>query len=509
MKFGDTLDTYLRARFSLIVISTIEEPRAIDAIADVCRSTSKECYVWDLSAGFKVIVGSQVVEGADPITALAAISKANDKPAVFILKDFHEFWKDPRVKRTLRNVAQDLRQTRKSIVVVTPATDLPRELQDEGVQMDFALPNVNEISSVLDVLAKTPGLRVDLTQAGREKLVQAAVGLSHLQAQRAFSQAIVGNGILDDRDIDVVTAEKKMIIRDSEALEFFTATEHPDDVGGLEVLKNWLKMRERAFTDEARTYGLPSPKGVALIGIPGTGKSLTAKMISSAWRLPLLRLDVGSLFGSLVGESEERVRKALRLAEAIAPCVMWIDELEKSLAQGGLDGGTSQRVFGAILTWMQDKNAPVFVVATANDVSLLPPELLRRGRFDEVFFLDLPTQDERREIFSVHLGKRKRIPEEYQLDRLASESAGYVGAEIEQAVIDAMYIAFNDGPREFTTDDISRSIARLVPLSRSQRESIENLRNWLREGRAQSASYQEVADASSHFVPLEIPKPGP
>jgi len=505
MQFEETLDVYLRARFSLIVISTVEESRAVDAVADVCRKTQKECYAWDLAAGFNKLMGAQALEGADPITALASIVKAADQPAVFILKDFHEFWKEVRVKRSLRNLAQDLRQTRKSVVVVTPESNLPKELQDEGVQMDFALPGVDEIREVLDQLAKTPRLRVDLTPTGREKLLQAAVGLSHIQAQRAFSQAIVRDGVLDDTDIEVVTAEKKTIIRDSEALEFYTATEHPDDVGGLEVLKNWLKLRERAFTEEARAYGLPMPKGIALIGIPGTGKSLTAKMISSAWRLPLLRLDVGSLFGSLVGESEERVRKALHLAEAIAPCVMWIDELEKSLAQGGLDGGTSQRVFGTILTWMQDKRAPVFVVATANDVAALPPELLRRGRFDEVFFLDLPTLDERREIFSVHLAKRRRLPEEYMLDRLARESAGYVGAEIEQSVIDAMYVAFNEGPREFTTEDVSRALARLVPLSRSQRESIEFLRDWLREGRAQSASYQEVADASSHFVPLEIP----
>jgi len=329
--------------------------------------------------------------------------------------------------------------------------------------------------------------------------------LTTAQALRVFSKAIVSDGVLDDRDIGMVTEEKKQVIRESEALEFYAVTETPDDVGGLDVLKEWLKLRERAFTQEARDYGLPAPKGIALIGIPGTGKSLTAKMIGGLWRLPLLRLDVGSLFGSLVGESEERARRALRLAEAVAPCVIWIDEMEKALAHGGLDSGTSTRVFGTILTWMQEKTASCFVVATANDISALPPELLRKGRFDEIFFLDLPTREERRQIFDVHLRKRKRITHDFDIDRLAQESEGYVGAEIEQAIIDAMYLAFNDH-REFTTDDISASIKRQVPLSVSQRETISALRNWLREGRAQSASFREVQDAEKQFVslPLEI-----
>jgi SpoVK/Ycf46/Vps4 family AAA+-type ATPase len=241
-----------------------------------------------------------------------------------------------------------------------------------------------------------------------------------------------------------------------------------------------------------------------LIGIPGTGKSLTAKMIGGLWRLPLLRLDVGSLFGSLIGESEERTRRALKLAETVSPCVVWIDEMEKALAHGGLDSGTSTRVFGTILTWMQEKTAPCFVVATANDISSLPPELLRRGRFDEIFFLDLPTFEERREIFAVHLRKRARLPLDYDLDLLAEAASGYVGSEIEQAVIDAMYIGFNDGQREFTTEDIRYALKRQVPLSVSQRENITMLRNWLREGCAQSASFQKTEDAEHQFVPIQL-----
>jgi SpoVK/Ycf46/Vps4 family AAA+-type ATPase len=225
-------------------------------------------------------------------------------------------------------------------------------------------------------------------------------------------------------------------------------------------------------------------------------------MIGGLWRLPLLRLDVGALFGSLVGESEERVRRALKLAETVAPCVIWIDEIEKALGHAAYDSGTSTRVFATILTWMQEKIAPCFVVATANNIARLPPELLRKGRFDEIFFLDLPTQVERQEIFNVHLHKRGRLPQDFDADRLARESAGYVGAEIEQAIIDAMYVGFHAG-REFTTDDISLALKRQVPLSVSQRETINSLRNWLREGRAQSASFQETQEAEQQFVPLQ------
>jgi len=316
--------------------------------------------------------------------------------------------------------------------------------------------------------------------------------------------------VLDENDIAMVTMEKKQVIRESGALEFYSTTETIGDVGGLEVLKEWLRTRERAFSKEARDYGLPEPKGIALIGIPGTGKSLTAKMIAGLWRLPLIRLDVGALFGSLVGESEENTRRALTLAEAISPCLLWIDEIEKGLSVGTGDSGTSMRVFGTILSWMQEKTKPVFVVATANNISALPPELLRRGRFDEIFFLDLPTVKERKEIFEVHIRKRKRPLQGFDLDRLAAASEGYVGAEIEQAIIDAMYAAYSDPAtpgRDFTTEDILAALGRQVPLSRSQREAVASLRQWLTEGRAQSASFQEARQAQEQFVQIEI-EPG-
>lgn len=504
MTFQQELDLYLRARFTLIVLVTTEEERAIADVRQVCLASKRPCLSWDAGDGFVPMVHwkGNVAAAADAKTALEKIDEyAGD--GVFVLRDFHDLWSHVQVKRKLRNVVQRFRYTRKSILITTPINKLPPELKDCAVVVPYAPPDATELTAVLDGLAATPGVGVQLTPLGRQKLVQAALGLSSAQAQRVFAKAIVREGLLKETDIDLVTQEKKEIIRDSQALEFHPASEHVADLGGCDILKEWLRLRERAFGQEARDYGLPAPRGMALIGIPGTGKSLTAKLIGSLWHLPLLRLDVGALYGSLVGESEQRTRQALQLAETVAPCILWIDEMEKAFASGGLDGGTSTRVFGTILTWMQEKTAPCFVVGTANDISSLPPELLRRGRFDEIFFLDLPTLPERREIFAVHLRQRQRISHDFDLYTLARISEGYVGAEIEQAIVDAMYVAFHQG-REFNSDDIAHALKRQVPLSISQRERIGVLRDWLREGRAQSASFRQPADAVEQFVPLDI-----
>lgn len=506
--FVRELDLLLRARFTLIVVSTSEEDRAFRLIQEQAQGTGRTVLSWDIAAGFSSPSGVPTPTANDPLTALDAVRTLSGNE-IIVLKDFHEFWSDARIKRRLRNLAEELKFTRISLIVVTPVNEVPHELGDDAVKIHLDGPSLDELDEILTGLEETPGLRNELSEDGRRRLIQAAIGLSANEALRSFSKAIVGDGVLDDQDVELVTLEKQAIIRGSGALEFYPANTSSADVGGLETLKKWIGLRERAFSPEAREYGLPEPKGIALIGIPGTGKSLTAKAIGGMWRLPLIRLDIGALFGSLVGESEARVRKALALTEQIAPCVLWIDELEKALASGGGDGGTSQRVIGTILTWMQDKKKPVFVVATANDISSLPPELLRRGRFDEVFFLDLPTSDERKEILRVHLEKRKRKPEDFDLDELSRLSALYVGAEIEQALIDAMYSAFNE-EREVTTVDFAEALRSLVPLSRSQKEQIEYLRQWLRDGRAQSASFAErdqavEASRALNVVALDLP----
>ena len=507
----DELRLYLRARVTLIVIVTVEEQRAIAILDRVrrARDPHSDLILWDVADRFTSPADIPLPDAADPAVALDKIREralaAPRRRDLYVLKDFHEFMgKDPRVRRKLRNLAQKLVVTGSSVVVTTPVRSVPAELADDAVVVEMPLPLEETLRGELDeLLAITRGVRMELTQHGRARLAQAALGLTAVQARRAFAKAIVRDDVLDDRDIDAVVEEKTAVIRESQALEYFPAAQTPDDVGGLDQMKRWLALRERAFGQEAASYGLPVPKGLALIGIPGTGKSLTAKMVGGLWRLPLLRLDVGALFGSLVGESEERVRRALQLASAVAPCVLWIDEIEKGFGGGDLDGGTSRRVFATILTWMQEKTAPVFVVATANDVTALPPEALRRGRFDEVFFLDLPTEPERREIITVHLRKRRRDPGQFDIAGLARASDGYTGAELEQAVIDAMYQAYAED-RDITTKDVAAAIARTVPLSRSQREVIERLRSWLRDGRAQSASFAEAAQAEQAQVQLEL-----
>ncbi|TQM67816.1 ATPase family protein associated with various cellular activities (AAA) [Actinomadura hallensis] len=513
MSVHDDLNLYLRARVPMIVLVTVEERRALEVLNEVRvgrdASARSDLVMWDVAQGMTSRDGRAMPAAATPDAALDKIAEMArrdpDRKDLYVLKDFHEFWhRSPAVKRKLRNLAHALVSTYSSLVVTTHSADVPAELEDDVVVVDMPPPTLRELRDDLDALIEQTRVECDLTDHGRTRLAQAALGLTAAQARRAFSKAIVRDRVLDEQDIPAVLEEKKAVIRASQALEFYSSDETPDDVGGLQRLKEWLALRESAFGEDAARFGLPAPKGMALIGIPGTGKSLTAKMISGLWRLPLLRLDVGALFGSLVGESEARLRQALRITEVVAPCVLWIDEIEKSLATGGLDGGTSQRVFGAILTWMQEKTAPVFVVATANDVGALPPETLRRGRFDEVFFLDLPTDGERRQIFTVHLRKRRRDPAAFDVARLARLADGYVGAEIEQAVVDALYRAFADGPRDITTDDVAAAIQRIVPLSRSQRERVEDLRTWLRDGRARSASFAEAAQAAEHQVRLEL-----
>jgi SpoVK/Ycf46/Vps4 family AAA+-type ATPase len=508
--FKKEIEIFLRSRFTLIGIASYEEERIISEIMEICVTGQRSLYVWDLADYFTPLIpaGTGTVPSAkDPQTLLDTIEKMEGE-IVFILRDFHQCWQgQPRIIRKLRNLSRKLKFTRKSIILTMPRLQLPEELKDDIAIIEYPPPNLPELDKILQTLTDTPGVRVELTELGREKVLRAALGLSSNQAQRVFAKAIVTNGVLDERDIDMITSEKKQIIRESGALEFFSPSETIADVGGLEVLKEWLRTREEAFRSGARDYGLPEPKGIALIGIPGTGKSLTAKTIAGLWHLPLIKLDMGALFGGLVGQSEENTRRALALAETIAPCLLWIDEIEKGLATGSGDSGTSMRVFGSILSWMQEKTKPVFVVATANNIAALPPELLRKGRFDEIFFLDLPTRKERKEIFEVHIKKRMRPVQSYNTDMLAEATEGYVGAEIEQAVIDAMYFAYSDKRmpgRDFTTLDILEAIKRQVPMSRSQFEVVSALRSYLAEGRAQSASFREKQQAQQQFVNIQI-----
>ncbi|HZS42580.1 MAG TPA: AAA family ATPase, partial [Polyangia bacterium] len=334
---------------------------------------------------------------------------------------------------------------------------------------------------------------------GREQLVDAALGLTKTEAENVLAKSIVRHKTFH---LPTVLSEKKHIIRKSGILEYYEATESLDEIGGLETLKEWLQKRRNAFTQHAREFGLPLPKGILLIGVPGCGKSLTAKAVGAAWQMPLLRLDVGKIFGGLVGASEENIRKAIKTAEAIAPAVLWLDEMEKGFSGTGSsnmsDGGTTSRVFGTFVTWLQEKTAPVFVIATANNVHQLPPELLRKGRFDEIFFVDLPSREERKAIYEIHVKKKKRDPAALDLHRLVEASPEFSGSEIEQAVVSALYDAF-DANADLSTDGLIASAREIVPLAVTMKEGIDAMREWAKT-RARNASVMPEKPSKDRFA---------
>jgi ATP-dependent 26S proteasome regulatory subunit len=418
------------------------------------------------------------------LEALASIHEAPDS-AVFLLKDFHPFMKDYRVVRLLRDLAQRLRGRSQTLILIGPTLTLPTDLEKDVTVVDFPLPDAETIAVILDkALAAMQGVAsIDTTlePSKRESLIQSAQGLTSDEIESVFARSLVERKRLD---LDVVLEEKKQIIRKSGLLEYYAPDANIKDVGGLEILKEWLARRTKSFSDAARAFGIPAPKGILLLGVQGCGKSLTAKAVAAQWNLPLLKLDVGRIFGSLVGQSEENIRRAIKVAESVAPCILWADELEKGFAGvsgGGVsDSGTTARVFATFLTWMSEKTAPVFLIATANDVSALPPEMLRKGRFDEIFFVDLPDHPEREEIFRIHLLKRNRDPKKFKAKALADATDGFSGAEIEQIVVGALYSAFDEG-RELHQKDLIAEAKAVVPLSRMMSEEIAELREWASE----------------------------
>ncbi len=474
--FEDALDLQVRSCASLIVVETCEEERLVRKVKTVCERLQRQGWTFDLGKGFKPLWGTNGAPPAvkDQISALDHIDQSK-ADALYVQTDAQDWLDKPPAKSKLRSVACRLKSTRKCILIPCSSfSKLPVELNHLGASLNLPFPTTVELGHLLDFVVRSANARDTLSPPDRDQLLRAAVGLNETEARILFANAIVKAGVLDPRAIEFVSQEKTRIIAQSCALEICSTPERAADVGGLGALKEWVRQRGSAFTQAGQAYGLPSPRGLLLLGIPGTGKSLAAKMIATTWRLPLVRLNVGAIFNSLVGESEKHLRDALSRAEAMAPIVLWIEEIEKSFpAHGDLDGGTSQRVLGSFLTWTSENTAPVFVVATANDISALPPELSRKGRFDETLFLNLPTLAERREIFQVHLEKHRRKSHEFDLERLARASEGYVGAEIQAAVIDAMHIAFDDRPRPFTTEDILAALHALVPQARSQREAIE------------------------------------
>lgn len=488
------LETLIRARYPILYVVSWEEQRVEQALRTIARDRGRPLNVWTITQGFAKGAGQRDQATKDPIAALDHVINSPDQ-AIYLFKDFHTFINDYNVTRRLRDLTPSLKNSYKNLVIVSPVLKLPPELEKEITVVDYGLPEADELGRLLDEIIRQvsdrPDVDTDLTPLEREAILKAAQGLTAMEAENVFAKSLVEKRAFD---IDVILTEKEQIIRKSGILEYYPANEAFSSVGGLDLLKDWMDKRTTSFTDKAREFGLPEPKGVLLLGVQGCGKSLTAKAIGAQWKLPLLRLDIGKVFAGLVGASEENMRKAIRVAESVAPAVLWLDELEKGLSgtqsSGSTDGGTTSRVFSTFLTWLQEKTVPVFVVSTANNVEALPPELLRKGRFDEIFFIDLPSKNERKEIFGIHLKKRKRDPKKFDVEALAEATPGFSGAEIEQLVVEALFDAF-DASRDLKTDDLLKAARATVPLSMTMREKITYLRNWA-ETRARMASSEPV-----------------
>lgn len=517
--FADELGQLLKARFPLLYVETWEEDRAIAAVeavaADTARvRTPRRTLVWTETDGLREPDGPPSPDTRDPQRALDRVVAATE-PTVFVLVDLHARLgaggrPDSALVRRLRDVVAHLRGSPVPVAVVllSPVLQIPVELEKSTTVVDFRLPDEQELRELLqEMLRSNATVKVLADDLQLASVVRAALGLTEVEAENAFARAIAAGGALDAAGVDVVLEEKRQTIRKSGVLELVAAPHGFEGVGGLEELRGWLAERSGAWMAAAEGYPLPAPKGVLVTGVPGCGKSLTATCTAALWGLPLLRLDLGRVFAGLVGSSEQNMRRALRTAEAIAPCVLWIDEVEKGF--GGTDAaagdsGTSQRVFGTFLTWLQEKTAPVFVFATANSIERLPPEFLRKGRFDEVFFVDLPTRSERRAVWRVHLQRRvvgrfvgELDVDEALLDSLAQVSDGFSGAEVEQAVITALFAAYARR-RPLRRDDLLLAVQSTVPLSVTSAEQVATMREW--------ASVRAVA-ATGH-VDRDLDGPG-
>jgi len=492
------IEILLKAAYPIICVFSYEERRVEAAVKGIINRRNKErgsstpVYYWSSTEGLVSTKGNKEAI-VNPLAILDKIG-SDKKPGVFILRDFHVFMGDgvgAQIQRKLKDLAYflTLKASHRHIIIVGHHFEVPASLDKLVAVVDFDLPKSDLLKDIIQVSLTASDLKNQWKALHKDKatlndLVNSLKGLTAFEAESVLSKSLVSKGTLD---IPTIIRDKKHIIRKSGVLEFYEPDRDMSGVGGLDNLKSWLGERGKAFTVEAKKYGLPTPKGVLIIGVPGTGKSLISKAIGISWSMPVLRMDVGSLFGSFVGQSEANMRKAMRTAEAMAPCILWIDEIEKGLgqAQGGHDSGTSARVFGSFLNWMQEKTASVFVVATANDVSQLPPEMLRKGRFDEIFFSDLPTGEERLQILKIHLEKVGRDPSKFMLSGLVDQTVGFSGAELEQVVIDALFAGFFKG-REPDTPDLLVAANKTVPLSKTMEEKLKDLRDWA-EARARPA----------------------
>lgn len=485
------LSTYLKAGYPGIAVITSEEARAEAEIATVCRENNRQLHAWSSTEGLVDIAEGRVQPIPDPLDALQQLDglfSRQEPQTVVLLRDLqlHMEHSDPMLIRRLKDTLKVAKTNGHTLILLGCRINLSPELDHEIIRIEMSLPGNPELASVLDGIITSASI-TEPAPAIREAALQSALGLTTTEAENAFALSVVEARAIDPA---VIAREKARTLKKSGLVEIVESTITLEQVGGLENLKNWLVRRAGAFSESAKSYGLPAPKGLLIVGIPGTGKSLTAKATASAFNLPLLRLDMGRVFGGIVGQSEANLRAVIQTAEAIAPCVLWIDEIEKGFSgtssSGSTDGGTSARVFGSFLSWMQEKQKPVFVVATANDVSKLPPEFLRKGRFDEMFFVDLPDAQEREQIWNIVIARHGREPGDFNATALSTTCEQFTGAEIEAVFIDALHEAFAEN-REPLANDILVAMTNSVPLARLMDGQITALRQWAK-GRARPAA---------------------
>lgn len=511
----------LNAYYPVLYLTSFEYDRTkqkIDGIIKSLRSENKDVrlFIWNCVEGLNSITidGNHKYLGEeydDAEMVLKYIYTNNDisKKDIFILEDFSNYIEEDKVKFYIRSIAERAKHTNTHAIILSAVYKLPVELEKYVTVLNIPLPDRLDMERTLVQVERQ--CKINLSVEMRNRMVDAALGMTSMEADLAFCLAAVKDDLGENAPY-TVSSEKEQIIRKSGILDYFPKNENLKDVGGMEVLKDWLFKRQKAYEKKARDFGLQDPKGLLLLGVPGCGKSLTAKTIASFWNMPLLRLDIGKVFQGLVGSSEDNIRKAIATAEAVAPCVLWIDEIEKGLSgvqsSGATDGGVTSRIFSTILTWMQEKTSPVFVVATANNINLLPPELLRKGRFDEIFFVDLPNEEERKKIFEIHLTKKKQNSESFPLETLSKKTEGFNGAEIEECIKEAMFAAYVDNPEApmLQSKHVMEAINKTVPLSTTtMKEQISALRQWA-STRAKNAS-KETAIEQRKEMPILLTRP--
>ncbi len=475
----------------IVYIHSWEEDRVESLLKKVVESQFKQkvpLVTWSCTQGFSANFAS-AEKDFSPVSALLKMAACKET-VIFLFKDPHPYFNEPQFVRAVKDVFQSFKSNYRTLFFLSPAIVFPQELTKEISLLEFDLPTYADLEAVLDQnINERKDAQISLPGDDKSHMVLALAGLTTDEADLSIKQAFYGHTTIDSRLTPFLNERKIQLVKKEAILEFVSVDTNMEEVGGLENLKEWLRVRAKFFSKQADEFGLQSPKGLLMTGISGCGKSLAVKAISSVWGVPLLRLDMNLVYSGMLHSPEESMRRALKTAEAVAPAVLWIDEIEMGLAWqegGGGGGGVTARLYSTFLTWMQEKKKPVFVAATANEISRLPPELLRKGRFDEIFFVDLPSQRERLHIFKIHLARRKNDVSKFNLDNFSQATEGFNGSEIEQCVISAMYKAYGES-RKMNENDLLITVSSTVPLSRTMAEAIKNIKRWA-DDRAVKAS---------------------